>query len=63
MPSRFRLSLLLALLISGLYSCGVKKPPLAPQRQKDPGSISHLDCSPKDPDCDKTDPNYQPVGR
>jgi hypothetical protein len=44
-----------------LPSCGVKLPPLAPERPKAPAQLK-LNCSPKDPDCDRTDPNYQPVG-
>ena len=45
-----------------LFGCGVKAPPIAPERRAVPQSLK-LDCSPTDPDCDKTDPNYKPQGR
>ena len=45
-----------------LFSCGVKTMPVAPERAAAPPSVN-LDCSPKDPNCDRTDPNYQPFGR
>lgn len=44
-------------------SCGVKRPPIAPQREPDPTAQTKLNCSPYDEDCDKTDPNYQPRKR
>jgi hypothetical protein len=42
-----------------LLGCGVKLPPVAPPKNPEPANL-HLDCSPTDPGCDKTDPNYQP---
>jgi hypothetical protein len=45
-----------------LFSCGVKTPPSAPVRPDQP-IPQNLDCSPTDPACDKTDPNYKPGGR
>jgi hypothetical protein len=50
------LSLVLALLLAG---CGVKLPPVAPERNPEPANLN-LNCSPNDPECDKTDPNYKP---
>jgi hypothetical protein len=49
----FFLSLLL------LAGCGVKAPPIAPERPPKP-KIENLNCSPLDEDCDLTDPNYRP---
>jgi len=51
--------LLLCLTLISLTACGVKAPPIAPQRPPEPAKLE-LDCSPKDPDCDKQDPNYRP---
>lgn len=45
-----------------LFSCGVKIAPSSTVRT-DPPIPQNLDCSPKDPACDKTDPAYQPQGR
>jgi hypothetical protein len=52
-------SLFLASLALLLSACGVKLPPVAPQREPMPATLN-LNCSPEDPDCDKTDPNYRP---
>ncbi len=63
MPSRLPFALLL-LALPLLQSCGVKLPPVAPQRDEGPPSLSqNFDCSPQDENCDKTDPNYQPKKR
>lgn len=45
-----------------LFSCGVKTMPVAPERTT-PAPALNLDCSPQDPTCDRTDPNYKPTGR
>jgi hypothetical protein len=42
-----------------LQGCGVKLPPVAPQRAPEPPKPKNLDCSPKDPNCDREDPNYK----
>lgn len=55
---RTRLLLCCALLL--LASCGVKLPPIAPERDPGPPQPPLLDCSPTEPDCDRTDPNYKP---
>lgn len=52
---------LLLILGSLLFSCGVKAPPIAPEQKLE--DTRKLNCSPKDPDCDATDPNYKPLGR
>lgn len=52
-------ALVLAMTLSYLSACGVKAPPVAPQRAPVP-PVQNLDCSPQDPSCDKTDPKYQP---
>lgn len=49
--------LAVAFLLSG---CGVKLPPIAPERPLPPPPPPKLDCSPQDPTCDRTDPNYRP---
>lgn len=46
----------------GLAGCGVKAPPIAPQREAVP-ALLNLNCSPTDPDCDVQDPNYVPQSR
>lgn len=48
-----------SLLLVLLCGCGVKLPPVAPERTPDPPARPNLDCSPKDPECDRTDPNYK----
>lgn len=53
---------LIASLWALLASCGVKLPPVAPERNSEPASLN-LNCSPSDPECDKTDPNYKPKGK
>lgn len=53
--------LLLALVLI-VSACGVKAPPIAPQREAE-STPPNLDCSPSDPMCDKKDPNYRPKGR
>lgn len=45
-----------------LAGCGVKLPPVAPEKDPLPASLN-LNCSPSDPNCDKTDPNYKPKGK
>jgi hypothetical protein len=45
-----------------LAGCGVKLPPVAPERNPEPANLN-FNCSPGDPDCDKTDPNYKPKGK
>lgn len=62
MPSRMRL-LIAALSLLTIVSCGVKLPPVAPQRDPDPVPPPNMDCSPSDENCDKTDPNYRPRKR
>ena len=42
-----------------LFSCGVKVLPLANENTTTP-MAPNLDCSPLDPNCDRTDPNYRP---
>lgn len=42
-----------------LASCGVKLPPVAPEKNPEPKNLN-LNCSPNDPSCDLTDPNYKP---
>lgn len=54
--------LLLSLCCCSLLACGVKVPPIAPERPPESVPLK-LDCSPKDPDCDRTDPNYKPKSR
>jgi hypothetical protein len=51
--------LLFGLTLFALAACGVKAPPIAPQRPPEPPTFE-LDCSPRDPKCDKQDPNYVP---
>jgi hypothetical protein len=41
-----------------LAGCGVKLPPVAPEKDPEPANLN-LNCSPTDPNCDKTDPNYR----
>lgn len=41
-----------------LLGCGVKAPPVAPEERIEQNT--NLDCSPNDPECDATDPNYIP---
>lgn len=55
-------TLALTIFLFLLFSCGVKTPPVAPVRgdQKLPQII---DCSLSDPACDRTDPNYKPLGK
>jgi len=48
--------LFVALFCSG---CGVKAPPVAPEREEKENL--KLDCSIYDPECDKEDPNYIPM--
>jgi hypothetical protein len=55
-------TLALTIFIFLLFSCGVKVAPSAPVRADQP-IPQNLDCSPTDPTCDKTDPNYQPQRR
>jgi hypothetical protein len=55
------LALSIALGVS-LSGCGVKLPPRAPEEKLDLPD-PYVDCSPYDPDCDKTDESYIPQGR
>jgi len=55
-------TLALTIFLFLLFSCGVKIAPNAPVRADKPVAPK-LDCSPKDPTCDKTDPAYQLRGR
>lgn len=41
-----------------LSSCGVKAPPIAPNRPA--VNTAKTDCSPTEADCDATDPDYVP---
>lgn len=59
MSARLPLWFFLACLAS---ACGVKAPPVAPQQHLY-GPPPKIDCSPTDPDCDKTDPHYVPIQR
>ncbi len=43
-----------------LTACGVKLPPVAPERPPPPPPPQKLHCSPYEPDCDAKDPNYRP---
>ena len=52
-----KIAFFLLLLIAS--SCGVKAPPIAPQRDREPDKRI-MNCSPKDEDCDETDDQYQP---
>jgi hypothetical protein len=52
---RLVLGVALGMLLCG---CGVKLPPIAPDRKPE-HAAPKLDCSPQDPNCDKTDPNYK----
>ena len=47
-----------ALFCLALSACGVKAPPIAPESVSRDERV--LNCSPQDPKCDVTDPNYQP---
>lgn len=53
----FAASLLISCLLT--QACGVKAPPIAPERKKLPVPTL-VDCSPYDPECDQTDENYTP---
>jgi hypothetical protein len=55
-------TVLLLVSLPWLSACGVKAPPIAPERAPMRDQLN-LDCSPTDPDCDKMDPNYKPRGR
>lgn len=53
------MKILFLLLCAPLFttvSCGVKTLPVAPERKQ--VQQQNLDCSPTDPECDKTDPHY-----
>lgn len=54
---RFATALIALTLCAG---CGVKAPPVAPEQA--PEDLRKLDCSPDEPDCDRTDPKYKPKG-
>ncbi len=49
------------LILCVLAGCGVKAPPIAPERQVEPVAPK-LKCSPYDPECDRKDKRYKPQG-
>ena len=53
-------SFLLLICLCILNACGVKAPPLAPNRPPEV-KAPNLDCSVYDPTCDKKDPKYDPA--
>lgn len=54
-------SLIFVLLLISFSGCGVKAPPIAPERPRP--DERKLDCSTDDPECERTDPNYKPKGK